>query len=92
MLSGTRIDHIVVGGPAFRSGKLDNGDSILRVDGVDATTDTIHDLLIGTDIPDSTVLVSIQKNDFQVKNLALYTAAKLLSFPAFTGRNHLHIS
>jgi len=52
MLNHSFIDNIVPGGPAFNSRQLSRGDQILQVDGFDcaeASTDTIHNLLVGSD-------------------------------------------
>jgi hypothetical protein len=64
MLNHSLIDNIVPGGPAFNSRQLSRGDQILQVDGFDcaeASTDTMHNLLVGSDIPGSTVTVTVKK-------------------------------
>ena len=65
MLDHSRIDNIVPGGPAFNSRQLSRGDQILQVDGCDCTgasTDTIHDMLLGDDVPGSSLTVTVRKH------------------------------
>jgi hypothetical protein len=41
--------------------KLDRGDMILRVDGIEASNANVSALLVGNDIPGSTAIVTVQK-------------------------------
>ena len=61
LLKDTLIDHLVVGGPAAQSKLLHQGDKILRVDGIAVTKDNILRHLIGSDIPGSTVCITVAK-------------------------------
>jgi C-terminal processing protease CtpA/Prc len=62
MLNAKKIDNMVIGGPAFLSGKLAKGDEILGVDGVDCpTVEALHHNLKGLDLPGSTVVLKLQK-------------------------------
>jgi C-terminal processing protease CtpA/Prc len=67
MINGTSVDNTVVGGPAYNSQRLSHGDIILKVDGVVATNENILDLLIGSDVPGSSVEITIAKNGSQAK-------------------------
>ena len=62
MINGTSIDNTVVGGPAHNSQKLSHGDTILKVDGLVATNENILELLIGNDVPGSSVEITVLKN------------------------------
>jgi hypothetical protein len=66
MLRGTTIDHIVAGGPAYNTKQMVPGDEILAVGGQLATSENIHDLLIGNDTPGSIVEVRISKGGIGV--------------------------
>ena len=59
MFVGTTIDNMVVGGPAYNSQQLSKGDVLLAVDDVDVDGDNMHDLLIGNDVPGSTVKLTV---------------------------------
>jgi hypothetical protein len=62
MLSGARIENLVIGGPAFVSGKLDRDDEIMRVDGIECeTVEGLHRLLRGSDRPGSSLLLTVKK-------------------------------
>jgi len=61
MLTGCKIDNLLIGGPACNSAQLDKGDVILTIDGISVLDDNIHDLLVGEDLPGSTVRIGVQK-------------------------------
>ena len=61
ILDGTVIDSMVVGGPAYNTGQLDRGDTILRINHEPVAEDNLHALLVGSDSPGSTVTVSVRK-------------------------------
>ena len=67
MLRGTAVEDTVVGGPAFVSGRLARGDVIAAVDGAPATGDSIHRLLVGPDLPGSSVLLTVRKGGPQAR-------------------------
>ncbi len=62
MVDGLTIDNIVIGGPAHNSGELNRGDRIVAVDFQSVTEDTLPDLLIGEDVPLSTVTLTVLKS------------------------------
>jgi hypothetical protein len=61
MLEGCKIDNMLIGGPAHNSGELDKGDLIIAVDDVPVTPDTVHQRLLGKDVPGSFVCLTVQK-------------------------------
>ena len=55
-------DHQVIGGPAWLSGYLHQGDEILRVDGIECTTvDNLHKGLKGCDLPGTSLTITVKK-------------------------------
>ena len=66
MLLGTSIDNLVVAGPAYNSRQLHRGDVIAKVDGVPVTQDSIHDALVGCDLPGSPVVISVARGNAMV--------------------------
>jgi hypothetical protein len=69
MLSGTAVDNIVIGGPAY--GKLDKGDLIKKVDGQSAKSENIASLLFGSDVPGSEVKIEFLTCKGKLKNIVL---------------------
>ena len=63
------IDNCVVGGPAYNTRRLEHGDVIKFIDRISATQDNIHELLIGKDIPGTSVTVIVAKGNDNVKLL-----------------------
>ena len=61
-LKGATIAGIIIGGPAFMSGQLSIGDVIVMVDRRVVTSDNLHDLLVGSDEPGSTVTITVIKD------------------------------
>ena len=61
MFHGNIIESMVVGGPAFNCQKLDRGDELLCVDGTDVDDSNRNRLLIGKDVPGSSVTLTVQK-------------------------------
>ncbi len=61
MLSGTIIDNMVVGGPAYNSDKLCKGDIILEVDHNAVTAESVHDAILGNDLPGTTFLIKVKR-------------------------------
>jgi S1-C subfamily serine protease len=59
--SGCKIDNLLIGGPACNS-ELEKGDTILSIDGIKVTDESIHDLLVGNDTPGAGVDIGVQKN------------------------------
>jgi hypothetical protein len=67
MFCGQAIEDMMVGGPAYNSQLLSKGDVIVKVDGTPATQDTIHDLLVGSDAPGSSVVLTVSKGGQPVR-------------------------
>ena len=61
MVDGLVIDNMVIGGPAHNNGHLDRGDRIIAVDSQPVSEETLPELLIGDDIPSSTVTLTVIK-------------------------------
>jgi C-terminal processing protease CtpA/Prc len=53
------IDHMMIGGPAYESGLLEKGDVICEIDHV--PVDVECGLMLGSDIPGSSVLLTVRK-------------------------------
>jgi C-terminal processing protease CtpA/Prc len=62
MVDGLTIDNMVIGGPAHNSGQLDRGDLIVAVDFKSVSEDNLQDLLVGQDIPSSSVTLTVIKS------------------------------
>jgi C-terminal processing protease CtpA/Prc len=60
MLSGARVDNLVVGGPAYTT-SLEKGDEIVLIDGVGVEVDDMPAAIIGADLPGSIVILTIKK-------------------------------
>ena len=73
MLNELTINNMVEGGPAFNCRQLDKGDIILKVDGEEVTLESCPEALIGSDMPGSSVTVTVQKGSgpHQVYMLAI---------------------
>jgi hypothetical protein len=54
------IDRLVLGGPAWKSKFFKIGDEIDKVDGIRADRANIHELLIGNDVPGSSVSITLK--------------------------------
>ena len=55
-----------MGGPAYNSRQIDRGDVILKIDGKRATGENIKELLVGEDIPGSSLIITLAKGSPQV--------------------------
>ena len=60
-MKGSTIAGLVVGGPSFLCGQLNIGDIIVQVDGTAVTNDNLHQLLLGDDLPGSSVTITAMK-------------------------------
>ena len=60
MLVGSKIDNMVIGGPAYNSQKLSKGDVLLKVDDLKVDDERLHEMLIGQDIPGSSVKLTVR--------------------------------
>ena len=65
LLQDTIVDHIMADSPAAKS--LHPGDKIVNVDGEQVNQGNILQLLIGSDIPGSSVRLTISRNKGQVR-------------------------
>ena len=70
MLIGTVIDNMVIGGPAYNSDRLEKGDTIVQVNGKPVSAEELPDMLIGDDIPGTSVVITVQRGEEQF-NLSL---------------------
>jgi hypothetical protein len=70
MLKGLRIDNMVIGGPAHNTGLLEKGDTIVAIDGIAVTEESIHAALLGEDIPGSSVVLTIKRPVLPEANFA----------------------
>ena len=55
------IEAMVVGGPAYNSGQLEPGDTILQIDHSPVTAEGLQQALIGSDVPGTTVTLTVRK-------------------------------
>jgi C-terminal processing protease CtpA/Prc len=60
MLHGIKVENTLFGGPAF--GQLMKGDILVKIDGVPVSEETILADLRGSDIPGSTVVLTVQRS------------------------------
>ena len=61
MLNGLVVDNMVVGGPAYNSGQLQQSDIITHIDGIPVSVETVHDALLGSDIPGTNVTITARR-------------------------------
>jgi C-terminal processing protease CtpA/Prc len=61
MLNDLIIDSMVIGGPAYKCKQLDKGDKIIKVDGYDVDENNFQKILLGDDIPGSSVILTVLK-------------------------------
>ena len=71
LLNGLEIDSLVVGGPAFESKLLEKGDIILQIDKSSVSLDDIQQRLVGTDVPGSSIMLTIRKKSGRTIDVAL---------------------
>jgi hypothetical protein len=85
MVNGTVIENMVVGGPAFNSGQLVPGDSIVQIDGKLVTAKDLFEELVGSDIPGTTVTLTVKSKRDQIaekRNPLWFVAHSPASVPA----------
>jgi len=51
MMNGLSVQNMILGSPAYTCHRLDRGDQIVKVDGVEVTPDTFAQAVIGCDVP-----------------------------------------
>jgi hypothetical protein len=84
------VENVLVGGPAFKSQKVFKGDTILSIDGQDASQGDLATMLRGTDKPDSTVTIGLKKVSGNLEDVKLqrmvssHLAEKREMFELFT--------
>jgi hypothetical protein len=61
MLNDLTIHGMVVGGPAFKSRQVLVGDRIIAVDGKRVGLDDYEEALVGSDVPDSEVILTVYR-------------------------------
>ena len=61
MLNDLTVHNMVIGGPAHKSGQLEVGDTILKVDNKSVTMDDYETALQGCDVPGSKVVLTLRK-------------------------------
>ena len=59
MFVGSTIDNMVIGGPAYNCQRLSKGDILCKVDDEPVDVHTLHDKLIGSDVPGSLVKITV---------------------------------
>ena len=90
MLNDCTVENLVVGGPAFISRKISNGDTIRCIDSVAVNADNILQHLVGSDVPGTDVLLDVEKKgggrkEVKLKRMAVaLIAPKLQMFQKFT--------
>ena len=65
------IEYVLVGGPAYNSNNVFQGDTIMSVDGQDASTSDLETLLRGIDEPDSLVTLGLMRESGEVEAVTL---------------------
>jgi C-terminal processing protease CtpA/Prc len=55
------VQFLLPGGPAHASGKIVNGDQIIKVDGIQVDGNGLLQAITGSDMPGSSVTFTIQK-------------------------------
>ena len=76
LLNGTTVEGLIVGGPAYNSKMLCEGDVILKISGAQATEENIHELLKGGDNPGSSVDITVAPCRSKVKLMQIYAVLK----------------
>lgn len=61
MLNDLTVHNMVIGGPAHKSGQIEVGDTICKVDGKEVTMDDYELALQGCDVPGSKVILTLLK-------------------------------
>ena len=56
MFSGTKVDNMIIGGPAYNSRLLDKGDVVCQIDKRPVNVEDLQSSLSGSDIPGSSVV------------------------------------
>jgi C-terminal processing protease CtpA/Prc len=86
MINGTKVDNLLVGGPAYNSKEMTQGDVILKVDSVDVTEENIRDLLVGNDTPGTPMQIVVGKGGSEVHMLNVHQILLEYSFAFCNGK------
>ena len=70
-MRGASIESTIVGGPAYSSQLFARGDVILQVDNQTAHDKNVSLLVVGDDVPGSTVNLTVAKDGDMVRTLPL---------------------
>ena len=67
VLNGVIVESTTVGGPSHKL--LGAGDVIVRIDGTEASAENVRRLLVGRDIPESSVIITVARGGPQVSGI-----------------------
>jgi hypothetical protein len=87
-LAGTRISGLMPFGPAYQSGRLDVGDDVVSIDGVDVSPGTVVNAMTGELESDIQIQVRKKHGEIRIVDLVRTSSAKLLI--AHNLAQHLH--
>jgi S1-C subfamily serine protease len=65
-MNGTIVDSTVVGGPAYNSQQIARDDVILKVDNKPVKNENVLEVLVGSDVPGSSVEICLAKGSIDV--------------------------
>ncbi len=71
MFSGMTVDNMIIGGPAFNSKLLERGDVICQIDRTPVIMDELQQSLLGSDVPSSTVVLTVRKKTGRIIDVPL---------------------
>ena len=77
VLNGTYVESLVMGGSAFVSGDIWQGDEVLQVEGQDVSSQDIEKHIIGCDIAGTSVSILFRRTNSQVSNRSNLPGATL---------------
>jgi C-terminal processing protease CtpA/Prc len=79
MLEDGVITNMLVGAPAAMSKKFQKGDKVVAVDGRPTQPGQIVPLLVGEDVPGTTVNITVQRGPQQIMATLMRTSTKALA-------------
>jgi hypothetical protein len=71
MFSGMTIDNMLIGAPACNSKLLERGDVVCQIDRTPVTMDDIQPYLHGSDIPSTSVVLTVRKTSGRIIEVPL---------------------
>lgn len=71
LLKGVEVDDVVVGGPAYESKLLEKGDIVTQIDHCQVSVADVQQRLIGADIVDSTITLTVRKKSGKAVDIFL---------------------